>query len=186
VAADLAERGGREAVADAVEGELTWVVIASGMPLRAPFASAAEGDIVNVFTVNLLGPTLLLRRLLDCSWTAPGRIVIVGSVSASRTLPNRAAYAATKAGLEHLGRSLAAELADSQLLVNVVAPGVIDTPFLGDAREALDGWIEANVPARRAGTSEEVANVIRYLAVDAPPYMTGARVAVDGGVEARA
>lgn len=183
---DLGAEDGREAIADAVVDELAWVVLASGVPLRQPFAEADPAEISRTFTANLIGPTLLLRRLLECTWTKPGRVVVVGSVSASRTLPNRAVYSATKAGLEHLARSIAAELAAHEILVNVVAPGVIETPFLGDARDALEAWVDTNVPARRAGTAEEVAHTIRYLAVEAPTYMTGARIAVDGGVEARA
>jgi 3-oxoacyl-[acyl-carrier protein] reductase len=184
--ADIATPEGREAVVAPVDGELAWVVVASGVPLRTPFTDADPSEIEQTFAVNLLAPALLLRRLMDCAWTTPGRIVIVGSVSASRTLPDRAVYSATKAGLEHLGKSLAAELAPREILVNVVAPGVVETPFLGEHREALESWIGVNVPARRAGTSDEVAEVIRFLAVEAPTYVTGARIAVDGGVEARA
>jgi 3-oxoacyl-[acyl-carrier protein] reductase len=186
VCADLTDAGERDAIARAVSGPLSTVVIASGVPLRTPLSAATTEEIVATFEANLVAPCLLLRRLLDVEWATPGRVVIVGSISASRTLPDRAVYSASKAGLEHLGRSLAAELAPRQIAVNVVAPGVIDTPFLGDARDALDDWIEGHVPARRAGVAEEVAEVLRFLALQAPAYMTGARVVIDGGVEARA
>jgi NAD(P)-dependent dehydrogenase (short-subunit alcohol dehydrogenase family) len=183
---DIADDSGRTAVVDAVDGPLAWVVLASGMPLRRPMAELSAGEIEMAFAVNLVGPALLLRRLLDCEWTPPSAIAVVGSISASRSLPDRAVYGATKAGLEHLARSLAAELAPAGIRVNVVSPGVIDTPFLGEATEALDAWVGANVPQGRSGTADEVAELVRYALLEAPAYLTGARIVVDGGVEARA
>jgi 3-oxoacyl-[acyl-carrier protein] reductase len=109
---------------------------------------------------------------------------VIGSISASRALPHRAVYGATKAGLEHLARSLAAVLGATGITVNVVSPGVIDTPFLGDATPTLDAWVEDRVPLARVGDPDEVAKLVEYVALHAPPYLTGARIAVDGGAEA--
>ena len=111
---------------------------------------------------------------------------MVGSISASRALPRRAVYGASKAGLEHLARSLAAELGPAGFRVNVVAPGVIGTPFLGDDTSNLDAWVRSRVPQQRLGSPEEVAEVVRYVIAEAPRYLTGARIAVDGGAEAMA
>jgi 3-oxoacyl-[acyl-carrier protein] reductase len=113
-------------------------------------------------------------------------VVVIGSISASRALPNRTVYASAKAGLEHFARSLAAELAPRQLRCNVVAPGVIDTDFLGHDHSALDGWVNNHVPMQRLGERNEVAQVVRFLVADAPTYLSGARIAVDGATEARA
>jgi NAD(P)-dependent dehydrogenase (short-subunit alcohol dehydrogenase family) len=183
---DIAEEGGRAAVLDAVDGPIAWLVLASGIPLRRRMTDAGPADVERAFAVNLVGPALLIHRLLARDWVAPAAIAVVGSVSATRALPDRAVYGATKAGLEHLGRSLAAELAPVGIRVNVVAPGVVDTPFLGESADALDAWVRANVPQGRAGTPAEVAELVRYVIADAPQYLTGARLAVDGGVEARA
>ena len=68
--------------------------------------------------------------------------------------------------------------------VNVVSPGVIDTRFIGGASAALSAWASERVPAGRLGTPEEIANAVRYVILDAPEYLTGARLAVDGGAEA--
>jgi NAD(P)-dependent dehydrogenase (short-subunit alcohol dehydrogenase family) len=184
-AGNIAGERGRAAITDAIEGPLGWVVLASGMPLRRRMPELSSREIEEAFAVNLVGPALLLRELLDRDWTAPAAIAVVGSISASRALPDRAVYGATKAGLEHLARSLAAELATAGIRVNVVSPGVIDTPFLGDATGPLDAWVGANVPQRRTGRPDEVAELIRYAVLDAPEYLTGARIVVDGGVEAR-
>jgi 3-oxoacyl-[acyl-carrier protein] reductase len=184
--ADVSTAEGRDAIAGAVEAsglDLAWLVLASGVPLRGAFPSLRPEDIERTLTINFVGPVLLLRRLLDCRWKRGSSIVVIGSISASRALPNRAAYGGSKAGLEHLARTLAAEVAPLGIRVNVVAPGVIDTAFLGEGREALDEWVRQRVPAGRSGRPEEVAAVVRYVVLEAPEYLNGARIAVDGGAE---
>jgi NAD(P)-dependent dehydrogenase (short-subunit alcohol dehydrogenase family) len=184
VVADVATATGRRAVVDAVEGRLVWTVLAHGLPLRRPLTELAGPEIEELFAANLVGPTLLLNDLLGLEWSDPKAIVVVGSISASRALPRRAVYGASKAGIEHLARSLAAELGPAGYRVNIVAPGVIGTPFLGDDTAPLAEWVGSRVPAGRIGSPEEVANVVRYLIADAPAFLTGARIAVDGGAEA--
>jgi NAD(P)-dependent dehydrogenase (short-subunit alcohol dehydrogenase family) len=184
IAADVATAEGREAVAAAVDGSLAWVVLAQGLPLRKPLVELECAEIEHLFAVNLVGPTLLLNDLLQLEWSDPKAIVVVGSISATRALPRRAVYGASKAGIEHLARSLAAELGPAGFRVNIVAPGVIATPFLGDDTGPLAEWIASRVPTGRIGAPEEVADVVRFLIAGAPPYLTGARIAVDGGAEA--
>jgi 3alpha(or 20beta)-hydroxysteroid dehydrogenase len=186
VPADITTAGGRDAIVDAVETPISWVVLAHGVPLRKPLAEVEEREIETTFLTNLVAPALLLRRLLDLEWAPAAAIVVIGSISATRSLPRRAVYGASKAGLEHLARSLAAELGPRGIRVNVVSPGVIDTPFLGDDTSALADWVGARVPLGRAGRSDEVAEIVRYVALEAPGYLTGARFAVDGGAEALA
>jgi len=185
VVADITTADGREAIAGAVPptDEIAWLILASGVPLRGPLAQLAPANIQDTLMTNLVGPTLLIRRLLDRRWLPNASIIAVGSISATRSLPNRSVYSGSKAGLEHLCRSLAAELAPRRIRVNVVSPGVIDTPFLGGDQAALRAWVDAHVPMRRVGTSEDVAAVVRFLALEAPEYVTGARIAVDGGAE---
>src|SRR5204862_7038407 len=138
------------------------------LPLRKPLAQLEGAEIEQLFAANLVGPTLLLNGLLGLEWSEPKAIVVVGSISASRALPRRAVYGASKAGVEHLARSLAAELGPAGFRVNVVAPGVIETPFLGDDTGALADWVADRVPTGRLGTPEEVAEVVRYVIADAP------------------
>lgn len=184
VVADVATAPGRRAVADAVESTLSWIVLAQGIPLRRPLTELAGPEIEELFAANLVGPTLLLNDLLGLKWSEPKAIVVVGSISATRALPRRAVYGASKAGIEHLARSLAAELGPAGYRVNIVAPGVIGTPFLGDDTGPLAEWVESRVPAGRIGSPDEVADVVRYLIAGAPAFLTGARIAVDGGAEA--
>ena len=187
VNADIATDSGREEILRAVgTDDLRFVVIASGAPLRGALGDLDSEAIVETFQSNLVGPTLLLRGLADVRWTTPASVVVIGSISATRALANRSVYAASKAGLERLAMSLSAEWARRGIRVSVVAPGVIATPFLGSDRTRLDAWVAERVPSGRAGGADEVAGVVRYLVLEAPDYLTGARIAVDGGMEATA
>lgn len=186
VVADIATDKGREEIVRTVEetnSEVAWVVLAAGVPLRGPLMGLKPDDITRTFLVNLVAPTLLIRRLLDCRWLPNASIIAIGSISASRALPNRSVYSGSKAGLEHLCHSLAAEVAPLGIRVNVVSPGVVDTEFVAGDREALDAWVMSRVPQKRVGAPEDVSNVVRYLALEASAYVTGARVVVDGGAE---
>jgi NAD(P)-dependent dehydrogenase (short-subunit alcohol dehydrogenase family) len=183
VPADIATAEGRDAIFAAIKGPLAWVVLASGLPCRKPLSELVEDEVTAAFAANLIGPTLLLRRLIHMPWQSPATVVVIGSISATRSLPGRSVYGSSKAGIEHLAQTLAAEVAPSGIRVNVVSPGVIETPFLGDATAALTEWVKARVPLARSGTSEEVAQLVRYLILDAPAYLTGARIAIDGGAE---
>jgi NAD(P)-dependent dehydrogenase (short-subunit alcohol dehydrogenase family) len=187
--ADVATGAGRAAIVDAVSSggaALRWAVLASGVPLRGGLAELDEAAIAETFQANLVGPALLLRALAGLRWANPASLVVVGSISASRALANRSVYAASKAGLERLAMSLGAEWAGRGIRVNVVAPGVIATPFLGSDRARLDAWVGERVPMRRTGSAAEVAELVRYLALEAPDYVAGARIAIDGGMEATA
>jgi NAD(P)-dependent dehydrogenase (short-subunit alcohol dehydrogenase family) len=186
VPADITDPNGRSRIIAAVEEPLAWIVLASGVPLRKTLNEASEEEIAAIFATNLVGPALLLRAFLALEWTAPAAVTLIGSISASRSLPRRSVYSASKAGLEHLGRSLAAELAPAGIRVNTVSAGVVATAFLGDDRASLDNWVNARVPAARIGSPDEIANTVRYTILDAPDYLTGARIAVDGGAETTA
>jgi NAD(P)-dependent dehydrogenase (short-subunit alcohol dehydrogenase family) len=184
VVADITLEAGRAAVAEACGTvPISWLVMASGLPLRGKLVDSDPTTIERTLVTNLVGPALLIRRLLDCAWADGAGIVAIGSISANRALPNRAVYGGSKAGFEHLCRTLAAELAPRSIRVNVVAPGVIDTPFLGDNGEAVQKWVEERVPARRMGRANEVAALVKYVLIDSPEFLTGARIAVDGGAE---
>lgn len=186
VQADISRAEHRELIVSSVSATglpVGWLVVASGAPLRGPIDALPAADIERAIAVNMTGPALLLRMLLDLVWAPVAAVVLIGSISASRSLPRRSVYGGTKAGIEHLFRSAAADVAPRGIRINVVSPGVVDTAFLGDDRSTLDGWIEDHVPMRRIGEPAEVAGLVKYLVADAPPYLTGARLAVDGGAE---
>jgi len=186
VQADISRTEDRELIVRTVSATglpIGWLVFASGAPLRGPIDALDVADIESAIAVNLAGPALLLRMLLDLTWEPLASVVLIGSISASRSLPRRSVYGGTKAGVEHLFRAAAADLAPRGIRINVVAPGVVDTAFLGEDRSTLDAWIDDHVPMRRIGDPAEVAGLVKYLVTDAPRYLTGARFAVDGGAE---
>lgn len=123
---------------------------------------------------------LMRRALVPMMRARTGRIVNVASVSALRANPGQSNYAAAKAGLIMLTKTAAVEVARRGVTINAVAPGWIDTEMTaGVSRNLLDA-----VPARRAGTPEEVAACVRFLTSDAASYVTGAVLTVDGGLAA--
>jgi NAD(P)-dependent dehydrogenase (short-subunit alcohol dehydrogenase family) len=111
-----------------------------------------------------------------------GRIVVVGSVVGSAGQAGQANYAAAKAGLVGLARSLAREFASRSITVNVVAPGPIETDMLAALGDSQRAAIESMVPLGRTGTPEEVAAAIAFLSSDLAGYITGVVLGVDGGL----
>jgi 3-oxoacyl-[acyl-carrier protein] reductase len=134
-----------------------------------------------VIETDLTAAFRLTRRALKPMLRArAGRIVNISSVVGLRANPGQANYAAAKAGLIALTKTAAVEVARRGITINAVAPGWIDTDMTaGVATDLL-----AQVPARRAGTPEEVAACVRFLISDAASYVTGAVLSVDGGLAA--
>lgn len=131
--------------------------------------------------LNLSAAFRLTRRAL-----APmlrerfGRVVNIAAAAALRANAGQSSYSAAKAGLIGLTRTLAVEVAGQGVTVNAVAPGLIRT----DATEEMVATLVRRVPARRAGTAEEVAACVRFLASEGAGYVTGSVLTVDGGFSA--
>ena len=134
-----------------------------------------------VIDTDLTAAFRFTRRALKPMMRArSGRIVNVSSVVGLRANPGQANYAAAKAGLIAFTRNAAVEVARRGITINAVAPGWIDTDMTADVSQDL----LAQVPARRAGTPDEVAACVRFLTSDQAGYVTGAVLSVDGGLAA--
>jgi 3-oxoacyl-[acyl-carrier protein] reductase len=139
----------------------------------------------HVLEVNLTAAFRLTRAVLGPMMRERfGRVINVSSVVAQRANPGQANYAAAKAGLIALTRTVASEVARRGITVNAVAPGLIETELTREiTSNGTDGLLAA-IPARRPGSPEEVAACIRFLASDEAAYVNGAVLPVDGGMSA--
>jgi 3-oxoacyl-[acyl-carrier protein] reductase len=155
-------------------------VTADGLSMRL-----GDEDWNHVIEVNLTAAFRLTRAVLGTMMRERfGRVINVSSVVGLRANPGQANYAAAKAGLIALTRTVAAEVARRGITVNAVAPGLIET---GLTREITSNGTEgllATIPARRPGSPEEVAACIRFLASDEAAYVNGVVLPVDGGMSA--
>lgn len=177
VQGDAADASRIAAALERCEGRLGGLVCSAGVPPRGPWDSREHWD--EVLRVNLTAAYEALRTCLPALAAAKGAAVLVGSiVGAAEGSLRSPAYAATKAGLEGLARSMALVAAGSSVRVNVVAPGAVDTPF-DEALQPADR--RRDVPLGRMARPEEVAAVIAYLLGPDASYVTGATWRVDGG-----
>ncbi|MCY6382901.1 SDR family NAD(P)-dependent oxidoreductase [Hoeflea prorocentri] len=132
----------------------------------------------DVFQVNFFAPILLARGLFKELAAANGSIVNVTSIAGSRVHPFAGtAYATSKAALASLTREMAADFGPHGIRVNAIAPGEIETAILSPGTEK----IVENIPLRRLGSTEEVAETIHFLCTEASSYVTGSEIHINGG-----
>jgi 3-oxoacyl-[acyl-carrier protein] reductase len=185
LAADVTDAGAPDQLFEALESEYGTPVLAlvnnAGIARDDLTPSLGDEEWNQVIETNLNAAFRLTRRALRPMLRArSGRIVNVSSVVALRANPGQSNYAAAKAGLIAMTKTAAVEVARRGVTINAVAPGWIDT----DMTASVSSDLLAAVPARRAGTPEEVAACVRFLASDEASYVTGAVLTVDGGLAA--
>ncbi|MYA74088.1 MAG: beta-ketoacyl-ACP reductase [Acidimicrobiaceae bacterium] len=142
-----------------------------------------DDDFSEVLDANLTGGFRVARRVVKQMMRARwGRIVFVSSVIGLGGQAGQANYAASKAGITGLARSLAKEFAGRNITVNVVAPGPIDTDMLAALSDAQRDAMLDMVPLGRLGAPQEIAAVIEYLASEDAGFVTGTVLPIDGGL----
>lgn len=165
-------------------GQLDHVVDCAAISRDEKVGSLTDEDWDAVIATNLTGAFRLTRAALPyVNASVRGRIVFVSSVAAVMGNATQAAYAASKAGLLGLARSLAREVESAGTTVNLVLPGpTADTGLTARTDPAFVKAIERKIPLRRLGRPAEVAHAVRYLLDDRAGYVTGTSMVVDGGL----
>ncbi|WP_399885441.1 glucose 1-dehydrogenase [Streptomyces sp. BBFR51] len=187
VRSDASSLADIEALADRVKaefGSIDALFANAGINGFAPFEATTEELFDDLLTVNAKGPYFTVQKLAPLLAEGSG-VVLTTSVANVLGLPALSAYAASKAALRSMTRSLARELLPRKIRVNAVSPGPIDSGILEksmprEAAEQTKAQMAADNPMLRMGTPTEIARAVAFLAFDAT-FTTGAELAVDGG-----
>ena len=185
VIADVAEQPAVDAAVNAaVEtfGHLDFAVANAGQTLDALLVRIKAEELDRLLAVNLQSAFYLCSAVTrPMMRQRSGSIVLVSSVVGLSGNAGQAAYAASKAGLLGLAKSLAKELGSRNVRVNAVAPGLIETAMTAEMPEAARTHFLQNTPLGRPGTPEDVSGVVAFLCSDSAGYITGQTIVVDGG-----
>lgn len=185
-AADLRDPAAADALiaaAEAAAGPLHILVNNAGLTRDGLAMRMKDEDWAEVLDVDLAAPFRLIRAALrGMLRRRAGRIIGIASIVGATGNPGQANYAAAKAGLVGMSKSLAQEVASRGITVNVVAPGFVATAMTDALGEAQRARLLEAIPLGRMGQPEDVAGAVVYLASDAAAWVTGATLHVNGGM----
>ena len=186
VAADAAKREDADRLVEAARerfGRIDVLVNNAGITRDQLLVRMKDDDWDTVMETNLRGVFLMTRAVGKVMMRQKsGRIVNISSAAGAMGNPGQVNYSAAKAGVIGLSKAAARELAHWNILVNAVAPGLIETDMTATiSAEAREGLMQ-QVPLKRIGTAREVAEVVRFLAGDGAGYITGQVIHVNGGL----
>jgi 3-oxoacyl-[acyl-carrier protein] reductase len=169
--------------AEEAHGPVEVVVANAGITADQLLALMSEDAFTSVIDTNLTGAYRVAKRAVrPMMRMRRGRIIFISSVVGLLGSGGQANYAASKAGLVGMARSLARELGSRNITVNVVAPGFADTDMTAELGEDRKKAILASVPLGRIASADEVAGVVQFIAGPDAAYITGAVIPVDGGL----
>jgi NAD(P)-dependent dehydrogenase (short-subunit alcohol dehydrogenase family) len=168
---------------EAEHGPVEILVSNAGITDDTLLLRMSEESFQSVVDANLTGAYRVAKRAASGMLKQRrGRMIFISSVVALVGAPGQANYAASKAGLIGLARSIARELGSRSITANVIAPGFIETDMTADISDARRSEVLANVPLKRYGAAEEIAGAALYLASPAAAYVSGVVLPVDGGL----
>ncbi|MBD2754058.1 3-oxoacyl-ACP reductase family protein [Spirosoma validum] len=148
-----------------------------------PFMMSPDADWWHVFQTNVSSVTNTCRAVLATMISQrKGRIINITSLSGQKGNPGQSAYSASKSAIVTFSRSLYKEVGQFGITVNCVSPGLIETDMTKELSEDYFSSRMSKTPLKRKGTPEEVANVVSYLICEAPTYMIGQELTIDGGI----
>ena len=168
-------------------GRVDVLFVNAGIAPFVPFEAVTEDHFDRLFNINVRGLFFTVQKALPLL-SEGASVILNASVVAQSGLRNTSVYSATKAAVRSLGRTLAAELSPRGIRVNVVSPGLIETPLVGklglskDELEAFGAQIIQQTPLGRPGKPQEIAATAAFLASDDASYFTGADLVADGGM----
>ncbi|OYV30732.1 MAG: 3-oxoacyl-[acyl-carrier-protein] reductase [Acidocella sp. 20-61-6] len=171
------------ATAEAAMGKVDILVNNAGLTKDGLALRMSDADWAKVLDVDLAAPFRLSRAALKFMLRRKaGRIINIGSVVGSTGNPGQANYAAAKAGLLGLTKSLAQEVASRGITVNLIAPGFIETPMTDALTDAQRAALAEKIPLGRLGTPADIAASVVYLASEEAGWVTGTTIHINGGM----
>jgi 3-oxoacyl-[acyl-carrier protein] reductase len=183
---DVKDAGGPASITDRVIekwGSIDILVNSAGITRDGLFLQLTDDDWNDVISTNLSGTFFFCRAVgRQMMSKRKGSIINLSSVAAQHSNKGQCNYAASKAGVEALTRTLAAELAGRKVRVNAIAPGFIETDMTESVRAKAGDAIEGAIPLKRYGQPGDIAAAAAYLASDEASYITGQILIVDGGL----
>lgn len=186
-ASNAAQQAGLAAQLEAAFGALDVVVVNAGVADFRSLQDFDEASFERVMATNFKGPFFLLQALLPMM-ARPSSVVLNGSVNAHMGIPNSSLYAASKAALLSLARTLSGEWLPRSIRVNAISPGPVATPIFGklglsaEQAQGLAQQVQSQVPLGRFGLPEEIARAALFLASDESAFCLGTELVADGGM----